>query len=292
MSNLKNNLLSVVNGLSAELEKYGFSENAEFSAESDTCASMVFEGEKGAIKIEYDGRIITMYQGDDADTATKKISSSLLDEEPDPRDMKYIVCEFGETLENKFALKTTLKKKTPSQKAAAQTVSKNAVKNGSSYDANTLASRLCHVFPELRPLYQDNISKYGEFLGEDFFTKYGTKAVIDAIKENNPQTMKKMFQILNEIYEDGTNDTQSLIAVTILGELNNDQILLARCVDYMSQTMAPPVIEVNKYLASAMGKKAKARLENPPAFKPKKQKKPGFFAQAMAQGGGTPMPPM
>ena len=292
MSNLKNNLRSVIDGLSAELEKFGFAENTEFTAETDKAASTVFEGEKGALKLEYDGRIITMYQGDDADTATKKISSSLLAEEPDPRDMKYIVTEFSETLEKKFGISKPVQKKGAAQKSANQTVSKNAVKQGSSYDANTLASRLCHVFPELRPLYQDNLARYGEFLGEDFFTKYGTKTIIDAIKENNPQTMKKMFQVLNEIYEDGTNDTQSLIAVTILGELNNDQILLARCVDYMSQTMAPPVIEVNKYLASAMGKKAKAKLENPPVFKPKKQKKPGFFAQAMAQGGGAPMPPM
>lgn len=292
MSNLKNNLRSVVDGLSAELQKYGFCENAELSAETDNTVSTVFEGEKGALKIEYDGRIITMYQGDVAENATKKISSSLLDETPDPRDLKYVVSEFGETLTNKFAQKNALQKKTPTQKAANQTVSKNAVKQGSSYDANTLASRLCHVFPELRPVYQENLAQYGEFLGEDFFTKYGTKAIIDAIKENNPQTMKKLFQVLNEVYEDGTNDTQSLIAVTILGELNNDQILLARCVDYMSETMAPPVIEVNRYLASAMGKRAKAKLLNPPVYKPKKQKKPGFFAQAMAQGGGSPMPPM
>ena len=195
-------------------------------------------------------------------------------------------------IEKKFGQSKAIQKKGASQKAANQTVSKNAVKQGSSYDANTLASRLCHVFPELRPLYQDNLTQYGEFLGEEFFTKYGTKVIIDTIKENNPQTMKKMFQVLNEIYEDGTNDTQSLIAVTILGELNNDQILLARCVDYMSETMTPPVIEVNRYLASAMGKKAKAKLLNPPVYKPKKQKKPGFFAQAMAQGGGAPMPPM
>ena len=294
MSNLKNNLRSVVDGLSAELEKYGFTENAEFSAETDNTVSTVFDGEKGAIKIEYDGRIITMYQGDLAENASKKISSSLLDETPDPRDLKYIVSEFGETLTNKFAQKNALQKKSASaQKAANHTVSKNAVKQGSSYDANTLASRLCHVFPELRYEYQDNLAKYGEFLGEEFFTQHGTKMIIDAIKENNPQTMKKLFQVLNEIYEDGTNDTQSLIAVTIMGELNNDQILLARCVDYMSQTMAPPVIEVNRYLASSMGKKAKEKLLNPPAYKPKKQKKPGFFAQAMAQnGGGAPMPPM
>ena len=93
--------------------------------------------------------------------------------------------------------------------------------------------------------------------------------------------MKKMFQILNEIYEDGTNDTQSLIAVTILGKLNNDQILLARCVDYMSETMAPPVIEVNKFLTTSAGKRAQKKLENPPAYKPKKQKK-SFLDKAMA----------
>lgn len=291
MSNFKNNLRSVIDGLSAELEKLGFAENKEFAEESESAASAVFEGEKGAVKLEYDGRIITMYQGETGDDASKKISSSLLDEEPDPRDMKYVISEFTETLQKKFGESKAVQKKSSSQKAANQTVSKNAVKNGSSYDANTLASRLCHVFPELRPMYQENIAKYGEFLGEDFFTKYGTKRIVDTIKENDPQTMKKMFQVLNEIYEDGTNDTQSLIAVTILGELGNDQILLARCVDYMSQTMAPPVIEVNKYLASAMGKKAKAKLKNPPVYKPKKQKKPGLFAQAMAQGG-TPMPPM
>lgn len=292
MSSLKNNLRSVVEGLSAELEKFGFAENAEFAAESDDAASAVFEGEKGAVKLEYDGRIITMYQGETGDDANKKISSSLLDESPDPRDMKYVVSEFTETLESKFSQKKAGQKKATAQKAAAQTVSKNAVKNGSSYDANTLASKLCLVFPELRPMYKENLDRYGEFLGEEFFTKYGTEKVISAIKENNPQTMKKMFQILNEIYEDGTNDTQSLIAVTILGELGNDQILLARCVDYMSETMAPPVIEVNKFLATAAGKRAKKNLLNPPIYKPKKQKKPGFFAQAMAQSGGTPMPPM
>lgn len=292
MSNLKTNLCSVADGLSAELEKFGFSENTEFAAETDDSICTVYEGEKGAIKLEYDGRIITMYQGETGDDATKKISSSLLDENPDPRDMKYVISEFCETLESKFAQKKAGQKKTNVQKAAAQTVSKNAVKNGSSYDANTLASKLCLVFPELRPMYKENLEKYGEFLGEEFFTKYGTEKVIDAIKENNPQTMKKMFQILNEIYEDGTNDTQSLIAVTILGELNNDQILLARCVDYMSETMAPPVIEVNKYLASASGKAARKKLLNPPVYKPRKQKKPGFFAEAMAQSGGAPMPPM
>ena len=213
---------------------------------------------------------------------------SLLPADADARDVGYVVGEIGETMDERFGEKVKVTKK-PSAKAP-QTVSKAAVKNGSFYDPNTLASKLCLVFPELRPAYKDNIAVYGEFLSEEFFVKYGTPRVIEAIKENHPQTMKKLFQTLNEIYEDGTNDTQSLIAVTILGELDNDQILLARCVDYMSETMAPPVIEVNKFLATSAGKKAKKQLLDPPPYKPKKKKKPGILSQMMA-GGGAGMPP-
>ncbi len=115
--------------------------------------------------------------------------------------------------------------------------------------------------------------------------------MIEAIKETKPATMKKLLQTLNEIYEDGTNDTQSLIAVTILGAMNNDQILLARCVDYMSETMAPPVIEVNKFLATRKGRKAQEKMQNPPPYKPKKKKKkPGFLSQMMSGGGGIAPP--
>lgn len=291
MSYLKDNLQSVLSGIAGELEKYGFSENSEYIKEDEASVSTVYAGEKGALKFEYDGKILAVYQGENEEDTSKKISASLLEENPDPKDLKYVTGELSETLTTKFSQKASVYKKNPTQKAASQTVSKNAVKNGSSYDANTLASKLCLVFPELRPMYKENLEKYGEFLGEEFFDNYGTEKVIAAIKENNPQTMKKLFQILNEIYEDGTNDTQSLIAVTILGKLNNDQILLARCVDYMNETMAPPVIEVNKFLASAAGKRAKKKMADPPVYKPKKQKKPGMFAQAMAQSGGG-IPPM
>ena len=52
------------------------------------------------------------------------------------------------------------------------------------------------------------------------------------------------------------------------------------------------VLLVNKYLASSAGRKAILKLKNPPPFKPKKQKKPGMFAQMMAGSGGQGMPPM
>lgn len=296
MSIVNENFRKILDNLSTDIEKLGFApyknENGEVLYEKDGALWARYTGEKGVVAFCANDGKLTVFSGENSESpedTPKKLASSLFDETSDDRDVKYVISECAETLSDKFGTKAPVQKKAQQVKAA-QTVSKTAVKNGSFYDPNTLASKLCLVFPELRPYYKDNIAEYGEFLPEEFFTKYGTRKVIDAIKANDPQTMKKLFQVLNEIYEDGTNDTQSLIAVTILGELDNDQILLARCVDYMSETMAPPVIEVNRYLASMSGKKAKKKLKNPPAYKPKKQKKPGMFAQAMAQSGGIQPP--
>lgn len=283
MSNSNHNLELIINELEGSLSALGFEKNSETSADD---VIGCYESEKGAVCIRYSEGKLSVTHGNSAETANAKLCAFLVDEASAEDDVKYLLEDAKQTIKDKFDKKAPVAKKNNSK--GPQTVSKAAVKNGSFYDANTLASKLCLVFPDLRPAYKENLSKYGEFMGEEFFLDYGAEKVINAIKENNPQTMKKMFQILNEIYEDGTNDTQSLIAVTILGQLDNDKILLARCVDYMSETMAPPVIEVNRYLASAAGKKAKKQLKNPPAYKPKKQKKPGMFAQAMAQGGGVP----
>ena len=292
---INENFRSILDGIGQELTNLGFSayknENGEFITEADEKITARYTGEKGVIAVSYEDGKVILYAGEDTEApeeTPKKLSASLLGEEADSRDIKYVVNELNDTLHGKYAKKTAAPKKAVQQKAS-QTVSKAAVKHGSFYDPNTLASKLCLVFPELRPYYKDNLAAYGEFLAEKFFDDYGTAKVIDAIKANDPQTMKKLFQVLNEIYEDGTSEVQDVIAVTVLGKLNNDQILLARCVDYMSTTMAPPVIEVNKLLAKS--KKARALLENPPAYKPKKEKKPGMFAQAMAQSGGGMTPP-
>jgi len=111
--------------------------------------------------------------------------------------------------------------------------------------------------------------------------------VRDTIEKNNPAQMKRLFNLLNEVYENGVNDVQSLVCVTVLGCLENDPVLLARCADYMSADLAPVVIRVNSYLASGAGKKAKEKLDKPPLYKPKKEKRQGLFAQ-MLQGGGQP----
>ena len=234
-----------------------------------------YTGEGKGAKVEYYNNKIALFgakkEGEIISSDYSQLTLSLLDpENANEKDVKYIVNDFSDTLVETFGTKTQkpVKSKLPTP------VSKAAAKSGAvSYDPNTLANRFTTIYPELRAEYKANIEKYGQFLPEEFFTKHGNAVMLETIKKNNPTEMRKLFKLLNDIYENGTNETQSLICVTMLGSLENNQVLLANCVDYMSDDLASPVINVNKFLYSSSGKGSRMRLENPPTYKPKKKKK-------------------
>ncbi len=283
MADIYSILSDIVGGLNETLKECGFTAVVPAGVEKDELPAVTdsgritieFKGENKALKIEHFNNKISLHgaskEGEILASDFSQLSLSLLDAEAaDAKDVKYVVNEFSETLIESFGEKA----KKPVKSKLPTPVSKAAAKSGSvSYDPNTLANRFTAIYPELREEYKANCEKYGQFLPEDFFMNHGTPVVIETIKENNPVKMKKLFNLLNDIYEDGTNETQSLIAVTILGAMNNDQEMLANCVDYMCEDMTAPVINVNKYLASKGGKGAKMRLENPPKYKPAKAKK-------------------
>ncbi|MBQ6065633.1 MAG: hypothetical protein IJK89_02320 [Clostridia bacterium] len=202
-------------------------------------------------------------------------------EEYGEKDLRSLVNEISEYMTDTYLVK---KKDIVKTKAPA-TVSKAAARSGAmAYDPITLATKFAGMFPELKDEIKININTYGEFLCEDFFVNHADKYIMDVIRSNNPQQMKKVFNILGEVYEDGTNEVQSLIAVTILGEIKNDPVIIQRIMPYLTDTMLEPVLAANERLAKS--KSSQLRLQNPPKYKPKKQKKPGFLSQLM--GGGQP----
>ncbi len=243
-----------------------------------------FKGEASAVAVKhFDNKLTfelsTTVDGDGNFTDYKEVSVSLLDAETsDEKDIRSISGEISDTVMSKFCKSATQQKI-----KAPKTVSKAAARSGGVYyDANTLASRLtASLYPQFRAEYNANINRYGEFLPEDFFAQGCADAVLDTIRRNDPAEMKKLFNLLNEIYLDATNETQSIIAVTLLGNLGADQSLLANCVDYMCDDLMGPVIKVNKYLHSSRGKSARAKLKNPPVYKPKRAKRPGLMERMM-----------
>lgn len=213
-----------------------------------------------------------------------KVESNLLDLGSfEDRDIKSLSNEIIETVSSSYG-----KKARQATKKAPQTISKTAAKNGTEYDANTLANRIATLYPELKDAYKENFQTYDEFLGEDFFVNHANKYIMQTIRSYDSQTMKKLFKILSDIYENGSNDVQDLVVVTILGEIDNDQELLAKCREQITDDdFYETLVAVNKYLASSAGKKAKELMKNPPAYKPPRKKSGGMMSSLM-QGG---MPP-
>lgn len=291
MLELNNALDLIIKGLEPTLDTYGF--KADYPdgvrapelpvTKSGNKSVIMFRGEKGRVRIEYESEKIGLFvaTADDAETpddAIGRASLSLLDlQNYEDRDVKYICDEFAETITNMYSSKREREggKKLPTP------VSKAKAKSGAlSYDANTLGSRFTqNICPALRDEYKNNIDLYGEFLAEDFFVNHGNKVVLDIIRKNDKIQMRKLFNLLNDIYEDGTNDTQSLVAVTILGSISSEPELLENARPYFGESMAEPVEEVIKYLIKS--KSARMRLENPPVYKPKKKKKKSTFSSML-----------
>ncbi len=240
--------------------------------------TIIANSNKGSAKFLCGENKFTLYISNEpySETAEYTPVSTLLfePENADEKDIKFISNEIEDTLRSKF---TTKKLEVHSSKKMPTPVSKAAVKSGlAEFDSVSLANRLTLIYTDLRDEYKNNVDRYGRFLAEEFFSQYIAPAVLETIKENNPQKMKKLFNLLNEVYDNGSTDVQDIIAVTILGVIDNDQVLLANCLEYMSDTLCPIVINVNWYLGSRKGAKAKKLLKNPPLYQPPKDKKSLF----------------
>ena len=256
-----------------------------FKKSETTDISVTFTGEKGSYRLVHDAESGVLsfecaYAGEGEEVQFNTISRTLFDlAVVEERDAKSTSNEVRDELERMFnARKPVDLDKIKMPKA----VSRTKAKNGSvSYDTDSLANRFGVLYPEFKDEIKLNIATYGEFLPETFFTEHGNAKVLDVIQNGTAAEQKKLFKMLGEVFEDGTNEVQDIIAVTILGEMKNDPAMMEVADKYMTEYMSGPVHEVNKLT----GKKNRytRKLANPPAYKPKKNKS---FSLANALGQG------
>lgn len=245
-----------------------------FKKQSADDSSIVFSGEKGIYRLAYDNLSNIMsfecaYDTESDEPEFNTIFRSLFDVEAySDKDAKSLGNQCRDELVNLFKSRKKVdldKVKMP--KAVSRTKAKNGIV---SYDVDSLANRFGTLYPEFKDEIKRNIAKYDEFLPETFFTEVGTEKVLDVIRNGNDAELHRLFKMLNEVYEDGTNEVQDVIGVTILGAMKNDPALMATAEKYMSDYMAGPVKEINK-ITGKNGKLSKL-LKNPPPYKPKKKK--------------------
>ena len=266
----------IVKGCSEKLSANGFELSTSVTEEDETAFAEFKKGDLTLRLLSHDNLLDVMEKVEDGEFA--KTESNLLDLDSfEERDIKSLCNEITDTVATSHG-----KKAKQVAKKAPLTISKSAAKNGTAYDANTLASRIVTLYPELKDAYKENFQKYDEFLGEDFFVNHGNSYIMNTIRSNDAQQLKKLFKILSEIYENGSNDVQDLVVVTILGEIDNDKELLQKCRQYITDDdFYETLVAVNAYLASPAGKKAKELMKNPPAYKPPKKKNGGMMSSLM-----------
>lgn len=253
----------------------------------DNSQFLAYKGEKGSLRILYSDKKIILLAGDkdaksDDDSDYSSVASFLfIPDEYDLRDLKSVTNEIQENITDAYSPKQIAKRQ---QNVKAQaTVTRSQVKSGALlYDPATLAIRLASLYPSIKDEYKIHMEKYDEFLCEDFFVNVVNPLVYATIKENNPQKMKKLFNIINEIYEDGSNEVQDVIIVTMLSSYDYQGDMMKNVLNYVSDTIVETFIRVNNILKKS--KSARSRLENPPKYKPKKEKKKkSAFSSLMGQ---------
>ncbi len=245
-----------------------------FSRSASDEKSVTFSGEKGIYRLIHDAEtnIIQFdcaYEDKGEETQWNTVSRSLFElSVADDRDVKSLSNEIEDELQHLYnARKKVDLDKIKMPKAVSRTKAKNGI---ISYDTDSLANRFGALYPEFKDEIKRNIAEYGEFLPETFFVEHGNAKVLDVIKKGTKAEQKKLFKMLGEVFEDGTNEVQDIIGVTILGEMKNDPQMMAVADTYMTEYMAGPIHEINKL--TAKNNKYTKKLKNPPAYKPKKNK--------------------
>lgn len=245
-----------------------------FSRSASDEKSVTFSGEKGIYRLIHDAEtnIIQFdcaYEDKGEETQWNTVSRSLFElSVADDRDVKSLSNEIEDELQHLYnARKKVDLDKIKMPKAVSRTKAKNGI---ISYDTDSLANRFGALYPEFKDEIKRNIVEYGEFLPETFFVEHGNAKVLDVIKNGTKAEQKKLFKMLGEVFEDGTNEVQDIIGVTILGEMKNDPQMMAVADAYMTEYMAGPIHEINKL--TAKNNKYTKKLKNPPAYKPKKNK--------------------
>ena len=143
------------------------------------------------------------------------------------------------------------------------------------YEPEALALRMENIFQDLKGEMLNNLGKYETFLPEEYFETLVTPRIMEAIKLNDRPTLKKVFNAFNTFYDEGDNNMQSLIVVSVLGmNLAKDDSLLEKCEPFMDDNLKAAVEPVVTYLKTGNGaKKRIGFFENPTTAKIKSKKK-------------------
>lgn len=241
-----------------------------------------FDGERGALRIEFDGDVLRLY-AQKGDSAEKQIEQTLFEPEQETwteKDTLSTATDLADSIASFFGTEVVPvgqneKKPTAGGKKAEAKASapapkkkKKEKKEAQAYDALHLAYRMEVIFPELSGKVQENEEEYGTFLPEEYFETQANPFIVDAIRSKDRQVLKKLFKTFNTYYEEGEKDTQSLVAVTILGmNMAKEDAVAEEAEKWLADDLGAAETQIVSFLKSAGGQRALKKYESPKPYK-------------------------
>ncbi len=247
----------IVEKTSAALAPQGFQRDKDAGSE----ANALFTGESVAYSVFFDEqkkqfelRACAMTE-DGPDEKWKVLSRWLFepDAETNPlSEAESIANDFVETIEG------------PRRVAAVQTAKRRRKSDESNADPLFFYNRLVGVFPELREELVEERSWYGEVRGVTFAREHVLPRMESLVSSARPEQIKKLCDILGDMYVAGDMDVRSIITIVLLNGIRDEAAV--------EQKMVP---QFRKELQEAYqaGKKYRGKT-----VKPEKKKKPKKYS--------------
>lgn len=140
-----------------------------------------------------------------------KTASSWLFEEPENlRDAESAGMDFLDTLKGKMGIRSVRTERS----GEIALPEKNS---GNSKNIEALCAKLLAVFPQFKEDYKAHVATYGMLLYIDFFSATFAVKTGEVLDSKNKKQIKKLFDILSDMYNVGTKDVQNAIVGVILG---------------------------------------------------------------------------
>lgn len=271
----------------------------------ETMDVISYTGDAGDVRLEYSNGALTVLATNEEGAEFRTLDTLLYEAESDNWNVKDIRSAANEVAESvsdyfhtAFVTAGASEKSMQKQKATNAPASKGAPKPApkkkkqkksvDAYEPIDLIYRLEAIFPDYAGKADENEAKFGVFLPEEYLQENSAlvEDILLATRMEDRAVCKKIFKTFNNYYEDGEKDTQSLIAVTILGMgAAKEDGLLSVMENYASDDLMTTVRNVAVYLRSGSGKRALKKYADPKPYKESLKERWG--KQGLQQANGA-----
>ncbi|MBQ8062748.1 MAG: hypothetical protein IJ720_00575 [Clostridia bacterium] len=304
MADKKAALLSLVKQIEGTMDAAGLKTEKEVLSSDETRDVIKFSGDAGDVRLEYAGNALEILATNEEDGAFRNIGTLLFEAESDDwgaKDIRSAANEVAETVADFFGTtfvtagateksqKAKGGKNAPAASAAATPApkKKKKAKKSDTFEPIDLIYRLEAIFPQYAGKADENLEKFGTFLPEEYLAENPglIEDVLLAIRMEDRTECKKLFKTFNNYYDNGEKDTQSLIAVSILGiGASKEEGLLKVMENYASEDLMNILNSVAAYLSTGAGKRSLKKYADPKPYKESLRERWGRQGLEQAQG--------